>query len=402
MIALDPMLVNVDLTVAVVVLVKVLVAFAGLLVAVMLMIWFERKVISDMQNRIGPNKAGPFGLLQSLADGIKFFFKEQSIPDTADRWVFRLAPYLSVLPAFLAFSIIPIGGKVSIAGHQTYIQLADPPIGVLFLLMMSGIGLYGVMLAGWASGSKYPLLGSVRASAQLLSYEAALGLAIVGVLVHTGTLSTRAIVDQQPWTGVDAIVSEWYWLPAIGALVIFVIAALAETNHPPFDLVEAEQELVGGFHTEYTGIRFALFFLAEFMNLITMCAIAVTLFFGGPSGPNASGLGLGFVASDSWFNTWVLPIFWFMFKLLVLLYGTVWVRASLPRLRYDQLMNISWKVLIEAAFLWAMVTGLIVVARNLGWNLWIVTPAAAVGALLIYGVLMACVPKLHEVSEEIK
>ena len=398
LLAADPLLDgDIDATVVLIVIGKAIVIFALLLVAVMFYIWFMRKVIADMQNRIGPASAGPFGILQTLADGIKLFFKEQSEPSSADRPVYLLAPYLSIIPAFLAFAIVPIGGTVSIAGHITELQLADPAIGILWLLMMSGIGLYGVMLAGWSSGSKYPLLGSVRASAQLLSYEAALGLAIVGVLVHTGTLSTRAIVDQQPWTGVDAIVSEWYWLPAIGALVIFVIAALAETNHPPFDLVEAEQELVGGFHTEYTGIRFALFFLAEFMNLITMCAIAVTLFFGGPSGPS-----LGFVASDSWINTWVMPIFWFMFKLLVLLYGTVWVRASLPRLRYDQLMNFSWKVLIEAAFLWAMVTGLIVVGRNEGWNLWIVTPAAAVGALLIYGILMACVPKAHEVSEEIK
>jgi len=398
LLAADPLLEgDIDLTVVLIVIGKTIVIFVLLLVAVMFYIWFMRKVIADMQNRIGPASAGPFGILQTLADGIKLFFKEQSEPSSADRPVYLLAPYLSIIPAFLAFAIVPIGGTVSIAGHVTELQLADPAIGILWLLMMSGIGLYGVMLAGWSSGSKYPLLGSVRASAQLLSYEAALGLAIVGVLVHTGTLSTRAIVDHQPWTGADAIVSEWYWLPAIGALVIFVIAALAETNHPPFDLVEAEQELVGGFHTEYTGIRFALFFLAEFMNLITMCAIAVTLFFGGPSGPS-----LGFVASDSWINTWVMPIFWFMFKLLVLLYGTVWVRASLPRLRYDQLMNFSWKVLIEAAFLWAMVTGLIVVGRNEGWNLWIVTPAAAVGALLIYGILMACVPKAHEVSEEIK
>jgi NADH-quinone oxidoreductase subunit H len=398
LLAADPLLEgDIDATVVLIVIGKAIVIFALLLVAVMFYIWFMRKVIADMQNRIGPASAGPFGILQTLADGIKLFFKEQSEPSSADRPVYLLAPYLSIIPAFLAFAIVPIGGTVSIAGHVTELQLADPEIGILWLLMMSGIGLYGVMLAGWASGSKYPLLGSVRASAQLLSYEAALGLAIVGVLVHTESLSTRAIVDQQSWTGIGSILSEWYWLPAIGALVIFVIAALAETNHPPFDLVEAEQELVGGFHTEYTGIRFALFFLAEFMNLITMCAIAVTLFFGGPSGP-----GLGFVASDSWINTWVMPVFWFMLKLLVLLYGTVWVRASLPRMRYDQLMNFSWKVLIEAAFLWAMVTGLIVVGRNEGWNLWIVTPAAAVGALVVYGVLMACVPKPHEVSEEIK
>jgi NADH-quinone oxidoreductase subunit H len=393
--AADPLLEgDIDLTVVLIVVVKAIVVFALLLVGVMFYVWFMRKVIADMQNRIGPQYAGPFGILQALADGIKLFFKEHSFPTTADRPVYLLAPYLSIIPAFLAFAIVPIGGTVSIAGHTTELQLADPQIGVLWLLMMSGIGLYGVMLAGWGSGSKYPLLGSVRASAQLLSYEAAFGLAVVGVLVHTQTLSTRAIVNQQAWVDAGSVVTDWLWLPAIGALVIFVIAALAETNHPPFDLVEAEQELVGGFHTEYTGIRFALFFLAEFMNLITMCAIAVTLFFGGPSGPS-----LGFVASDSFVNTWVMPIFWFMLKLLILLYATVWVRASLPRLRYDQLMDLGWKVLIEASFLWAMVTGLIVVGRSEHWNLWIVTPAAAIGALLVYGLLMLCVPKRGELEE---
>jgi NADH-quinone oxidoreductase subunit H len=395
--AADPLLQgDIDATVVLIVIGKVIVIFALLLIAVLFYIWFMRKVIADMQNRIGPQMAGPFGILQTLADGIKLFFKEQSSPTTADRPVYLLAPYLSIVPAFLAFAIVPIGGTVSIAGHTTELQLADPAIGVLWLLMMSGIGLYGVMLAGWSSGSKYPLLGSVRASAQLLSYEAAFGLAIVGVLVHTESLSTRAIVNQQSWADLGSVVNDWLWFPAIGALVIFVIAALAETNHPPFDLVEAEQELVGGFHTEYTGIRFALFFLAEFMNLITMCAIAVTLFFGGPSGPSLTGLG---VPADSWINTWVMPVVWFMVKLLVLLYATVWIRASLPRLRYDQLMDVGWKVLIEAAFLWAMVTGLIVVGRNEGWNLWIVTPAAAVGALLVYGILMLCVPRRDEVEE---
>jgi NADH-quinone oxidoreductase subunit H len=397
LLAADPLLEGqIDLTVVLIVIGKTIAVFALLLVGVMFYVWFMRKVIADMQNRIGPQYAGPFGVLQALADGIKLFFKEHSFPTSADKPVYLLAPYLSIVPAFLAFAIVPIGGTVSIAGHTTALQLADPEIGVLWLLMMSGIGLYGVMLAGWASGSKYPLLGSVRASAQLLSYEAAFGLAIVGVLVHTGTLSTRGIVNQQAWTGLDSIVTDWFWLPAIGALVIFFIAALAETNHPPFDLVEAEQELVGGFHTEYTGIRFALFFLAEFMNLITMCAIAVTLFFGGPSGPGLEGLG---VPADSFLNTWFMPIFWFMAKLLILLYATVWVRASLPRLRYDQLMDLGWKVLIEAAFLWAMVSGLIVVGRSQDWNLWIVTPAAAIGALLVYGVLMLCVPKRGEVEE---
>ncbi len=257
-----------------------------------------------------------------------------------------------MLPAFLAFSIVPIGGVVTIAGHKTFLQLADLPFGILWLLAMSGLGLYGVLLAGWSSGSKYPLLGSVRASAQLLSYEAAFGLAIVGVLVQANTLSTRGIVNQQGWDGFKSIFNgDWYWLPAIVALVIFVIAAVAETNHPPFDLVEAEQELTGGFFTEYTGIKFAIFYLAEFMNVITMCAIAVTLFFGGPNGP-----GLGFLPANGWFNVWIMPVFWFLFKVIVLLFGTVWLRASLPRLRYDQLMALGWKVLIEVAFLWVMIS----------------------------------------------
>ncbi len=398
--ASDPLLRgDIDLTIVVIVIVKTIVVFALLLVAVMFYIWFMRKVIADMQNRIGPQKAGPFGILQTLADGIKLFFKEQSEPATADSRVFRLAPYLAILPAFLAFSIVPIGGVVSIAGHRTLLQLADPPIGVLFLLAMSGIGLYGVMLAGWSSGSKYPLLGAVRASAQLLSYEAAMGLAVVAVLIQSGTLSTRGIVNRQSWDGIESIWQNWYWAPALISFIIFLIAAMAETNHPPFDLVEAEQELVGGFHTEYTGIRFAIFFLAEFMNLITMCAIAVTLFLGGPSGPSLTGLG---VAGDSWLNTWVMPIVWFMTKLLVLLYATVWVRASLPRLRYDQLMNLGWKVLIEAGFIWAMVTAVVVIAKEGDpdtWDVILTAGGVLVGVGIVSGVLYLCIPQREEIEE---
>jgi NADH-quinone oxidoreductase subunit H len=394
---LDPLLEgDIDFTVVLIVIGKTIATFALLLIAVLFYIWFLRKVIADMQDRIGPHNAGPFGILQSLADGIKLFFKEQSMPRTADKPVFLVAPYLSILPAFLAFSIVPIGGVVSIAGHETYLQLAELPIGVLWLLAMSGLGLYGVMLAGWSSGSKYPLLGSVRASAQLLSYEAAFGLAVVGVLIQSGTLSTRGIVEGQAWSGnvLDGL-GQWYVRPAIVAFVIFLIAALAETNHPPFDLVEAEQELVGGFHTEYTGIRFAIFFLAEFMNIITMCAIAVTLFLGGPAGPS-----LWFLGADSTINVWVMPTFWFMVKLLALLYGTVWIRATLPRLRYDQLMDLGWKYLIEIAFLWLMVSGLVVIGREEGWNLWIVVPAAAIGAVLVYGVLWASMAKPGELQEQ--
>jgi NADH-quinone oxidoreductase subunit H len=398
-VGLDPLFNDGEITWSVfgVVAIKVLVAFALLLVAVMLYIWGMRKVIADMQNRIGPNRAGPYGVLQTLADGIKLFFKEQSIPSSADPPVFRLAPYLSIMPAFLMFCVIPIGGRVSILGHQTYLQVAELPIGALWILAMSGIGVYGIMLAGWASGSKYPLLGSVRATAQLLSYEAAFGLAVLGVLIQAGTLSTRAIVDEQAGTGWDTFFTDWYWLPAIVPFVIFLIAATAETNHPPFDLVEAEQELVGGFNTEYTGIRFAIFFLAEFMNVITMSAVATTLFLGGPSGP-----GIGFLGDENFVNVWLVPVFWFMAKVLALLFCTVWVRASLPRMRYDRLMGLGWKYLIEIAILWVLVSATLVVAREEGWNAWVVTPVAAGAALLAFGVLYLSMPKAGEQVEEFR
>jgi NADH-quinone oxidoreductase subunit H len=339
-----------------------------------------------------------------LADGIKLFFKEQSIPESADRPVFRLAPYLSIMPAFLMFCVVPIGGTVSIFGEKTFLQVVDLPIGALWILAMSGLGVYGIMLAGWSSGSKYPLLGSVRASAQLLSYEAAFGLAIVAVLIQANTLSTHEIVfgipgvsDGQYGTSWHTIFTEAYWLRTLVAFGIFLIAATAEVNHPPFDLVEAEQELVGGFNTEYTGIRFAIFFLAEFMNVITMSAVAVTLFLGGPSGP-----GLGFLGSDNFVNVWLMPVFWFMAKVLLLLFCTVWLRASVPRMRYDKLMALGWKYLIEIAVLWVLVSVALVVAREEGWNVWIVTPIAAGIAFGAFGVLYLSMPKAGEQLEEFR
>jgi NADH-quinone oxidoreductase subunit H len=398
LLALDPLLRgSVSWSVFVVVVIKVAVAFVILLVSVMLYIWAMRKVIADMQNRIGPNRAGPYGVLQTLADGIKLFFKEQSIPDSADRPVFRLAPYLSIMPAFLMFCVVPIGGTVSILGHQTYLQVVDLPMGALFILAMSGLGVYGVMLAGWSSGSKYPLLGSVRASAQLLSYEAAFGLAILGVLIQAGTLSTHDIAAQQHWTNAWSFATHWFWLKTFVAFVIFLIAATAETNHPPFDLVEAEQELVGGFNTEYTGIRFAIFFLAEFMNVITMSAIAVTLFLGGPSGPS-----IGRLAATNVVNVWFLPMFWFLAKVLALLFATVWVRATLPRIRYDRLMSFGWKWLIEIAILWVLVTTAVQVAQVEGWDRLVTALAALIIAVGAYGVLYAAMPKSGEKIEEFR
>jgi NADH-quinone oxidoreductase subunit H len=378
-----------------VVLIKVVIAFVILLASVMLYIWGMRKVIADMQNRIGPNRAGPYGVGQTLADGIKLFFKEQSIPATADRPVFRLAPYLSILPAFLMFCIVPIGGTVSILGHDTYLQVADLPVGALFILAMSGLGVYGVMLAGWSSGSKYPLLGAVRSTAQLLSYEAAFGLAVLGVLIQAGTLSTHGIVALQAWVNAGSLFRDWFWVRALVPFGIFLIAATAETNHPPFDLVEAEQELVGGFNTEYTGIRFAIFFLAEFMNVITMSAIATTLFLGGPSGPS-----LGFLAANNVLNVWLLPIVWFTVKVLALLFVTVWLRASLPRMRYDKLMALGWKYLIEIAILWVLVSAALVVGKQEGWQPVVVAVVSAGIAIAAFLMLYLAIPKAGEHVEE--
>ena len=387
--AIDPML-NGDLlwTPLIIVLLKVLAVFVTGLVATMLMVWFERKVISGMQNRIGPNKAGPFGLLQTLADGIKLFFKEDLIPDRSDRFVFKLAPFLSFVPAFLSFAIIPLGGDfrdgnngmVTWFGNTTRVQLADPPVGVLFALAISAIAVYGIMLAGWSSGSKYPLLGSVRASAQMVSYEAALGLSLGTVFLVTGTLSTSGIVAAQSSIGNWNVVAT-----GVVPFVIFLIAATAELNRPPFDLVEAEQELVGGFNTEYSSIRFALFYLAEFMNTVTMSALIVTLFFGGPQPISFRGtvLDIPFVPNG------IEGTIWLFAKVLVFLYIYVWLRATLPRFRYDQLMDLGWKVLIPASLGWFMLIAAQRLGRDQGWNTLIVTAVSVAVLGASYALLQA-------------
>ena len=365
MFAVDPLLNDVDFNSVWITVLKVVVAFAGLLVSVIAMIWFERKLHADFSNRLGPRVAGPFGTLQTIADGMKLLFKADLLPDQADKFVYKLAPYLSMVPAFLTFVTIPIAGNftdggtgtVKIAGHDTLLQVADPQIGILFVLAMSSIAVYGIMLAGWSSGSKYPLLGSVRASAQMVSYEAALGLSLLCVLLNSGSLSTNAIVQSQ---------SNWnwnLWATGIVPFVVFLIAGTAETNRPPFDLVEAEQELVGGFNTEYSSIRFALFFLAEFMNTITMSGVIVTLFFGGPQPLKILGNAniLSFLGPFS-------GTVWMLLKVLVFLYIYVWFRATLPRLRYDQLMNLGWKLLIPLALGWFMLIAVFRVGSDKGWS----------------------------------
>ncbi len=333
--------VHVTLAILLIVIIKVVVGFAVIMGAVTLMIWFERKAISDMQSRIGPQRAGPFGILQTLADGIKLFAKEDLLPAEADRFVFKLAPYLVLVPALITFSVIPLGGTVTVAGHIIQLQIANPPMGILVMLAMSGISVYGIMLAGWASGSKYPLLSSVRASSQMISYEAALGMTIVTVALITGSLSTHDIVNSQSG-GI------WHWnLIRLGFVpfIVFVIAITAELGRPPFDVVEAESELVGGFHTEYSSIRFALFFLSEFMNTLTMSALIVTLFLGGPAGyvPNIPHL------------RWVFPILWFLVKTTGFAFSYIWFRAALPRFRYDQVMELGWKRLIPLSLGWMLI-----------------------------------------------
>jgi NADH-quinone oxidoreductase subunit H len=347
LLATDPLLDSIDGGVILIIVVKTVVTFGALLVSVLMAIWWERKLIGFMQSRVGPQEAGPFGLLQSLADGIKAFFKEAMHPERADPFVYRIAPYLAVLPAFLTFAIVPIGGQVTVFHHSTNLQLADPPAGILWMLAMSGIAIYGVMLAGWSSGSKYPLLGSVRASAQLISYEAALGLAVAAVVLVSGSLSTHDIVAQQATRGISGVLPNWNVIQlAVVPFVIFLIAATAELNRPPFDLTEADSELVAGYMTEYSAIGFAFFYLAEYMGLITMSAIIITLFLGGPTLP--------------WHENhavlrWALPVVWFVLKEFVLVSFYIWARASLPRLRYDQLMDLGWKVLIPVGLFWLLV-----------------------------------------------
>jgi NADH-quinone oxidoreductase subunit H len=322
---------------------KTVIVFAGLLVTVLLVIWMERKVIADLQTRTGPMRAGPRGVLLSLADGIKLFFKEAIHPTNADRWVYRVAPALAVIPGFLAFAVVPFGPSVFIFGRTVGLQLADISVGILWVLAMTSIGVYTVVLAGWSSGSNYPLLGGVRSSAQMVSYEVAMGLSLVALIMFAGHLRMSEIVDAQ-----DKV---WYAIPQFPAFVVFMICALAEVNRPPFDLAEAESELVAGYHTEYSGISFAMFTLGEYVNTVVAASVVLTLFLGGWRGP------------WPWDGAWFVVggLVWFFVKLLAVLYVWMLVRATLPRLRYDRLMNFGWKYLIPFGLFWVLATGAIVV-----------------------------------------
>jgi len=335
------------------VLAKVVLVFAFLVVMTLFAIWYERRVVARMQVRPGPNRVGPFGLLQSLADGLKLAFKEDIMPTLADKVVYFFAPVISAVCAFTAFAVIPFGPKVSVFGHQTPLQLTDIPVAVLLVLACSSMGVYGVVLAGWASGSTYPLMGGLRSSAQMISYEVAMGLSFVAVFMTAGSMSTSQIVESQAghntaqWTlgPLHLHPPTWYAILLIPSFLVYFVSAVGETNRAPFDLPEAESELVGGFHTEYSSLKFALFFLAEYINMVTVSGLCATLFLGGWRAPWPITLWGG--ANSGWW-----PLLWFTVKVLLRLFVFVWLRSTLPRLRYDQFMRLSWKVLIPVNLLW--------------------------------------------------
>ena len=324
----------------VIIAIKALLVFVFCVVLTLMSVWGERRLVGRMQERPGPNRVGPFGLIQALADGVKLALKEDLIPAAADKVVFVLAPIISATTCFMSFAVIPITGQVSLFGKTTAMQLTDLPVGVLYVLAIASVGVYGIVLAGWASGSTYPLLGGLRSSAQVISYEVAMGLSLVAVFIYAGSMSTSDIVAaQSTW---------WYGVVLFPSFAIYAISMVGETNRAPFDLAEAEGELVGGFHTEYSSLKFALFFLAEYVNIIAVSALATTLFLGGYHAPP----GLGF--TESWLGGWFTGI-WFFSKVLVFFFVFVWLRGTLPRLRYDQFMQFGWKILIPVSILWILV-----------------------------------------------
>jgi len=336
-----------DLVNFLILIVKILVVVLALLTGFAYITWLERKLMALFQVRVGPNRVGPFGLLQPLADGLKLAMKEDITPTFADKVVFVAAPMISLIAALIAFSIIPFGPDVTIMGREIPLNIAaDISVGFLFLLAVTSLGVYGIVLAGWSSGSKYSLFGAMRSSAQMISYELAMGLSLVSVLVASGSLIPGEIA------------SRWWIIPQLPAFVIFLICMFAETNRAPFDLVEAEQELVAGFHTEYSSFKFALFYMAEYINMVTFSALAVTLFFGGWQGPLAgtdSVLGPALGA--------LLGVLYFIAKIVVFIFFYIWIRATLPRIRYDRLMALGWKVLLPAALVWLGITAVWVVFK---------------------------------------
>jgi NADH-quinone oxidoreductase subunit H len=371
-----------------IILIKVVGVFAFLVLMTLFTINYERKVVARMQHRPGPNRVGPNGWLQSLADGLKLAFKEDIMPKMADKVVYFFAPVISTVCAFTAFSVMPLGPVVSIFGHPTPLQVADTPVAVLVVLACSSMGVYGVVLAGWASGSTYPLLGGLRSSAQMISYEVAMGLSIVAVFMTANSMATSVIVEAQAhgtpvtWGPVHLALPSWYAIILLPSFAIYFISAVGETNRAPFDLPEAESELVGGFHTEYSSLKFALFFLAEYVNMVTVSGLCTTLFLGGWRAPWPLSLLPG--ANSGW-----LPLVWFTIKLLLLLFIFVWLRGTLPRLRYDQFMRFGWKVLLPLNLVWILALAGIKVLQDSNYHgpnrvLVIVIAAVAVLVALLF------------------
>jgi NADH-quinone oxidoreductase subunit H len=335
-------------------LLKVAIVLLVLLTTIAYLTWLERKVVAHIQARWGPYLVGPHGLLQPLADGVKFLFKEDIVPLEADRLLYWLAPFVGFTLALLSIAVIPFGEGFTFRGHTIRFQIADLNVGLLFVFAVTSLGVYSIVLAGWSSNSKYPLFGGLRSSAQMISYELALGLAVVGAVMISGTLSLRGIVENQGgfWHlgGVNTFLPHWnVFVQPIGFLAYFT-AAVAETNRVPFDLPEGESELVGGFHTEYSSLKFAMFFLAEYANMVTVSCLAVVLFFGGWYGP----------AFGPSFLRILLPLFWFCLKVFCFLFFYIWIRATLPRFRYDQLMAFGWKFLLPVALLNVLATSLVI------------------------------------------
>lgn len=353
------------------VLAKALFVFVFLVLTVLVAILLERKILGYMQRRPGPNRVGPWGLLQSLADGIKLALKEGLIPAGVDKPIYLLAPIISVVPALMAFAVIPMGGMVSVFGHQTPLQLTDLPVAVLYVLAVTSIGVYGIVLAGWASGSTYPLLGGLRSSAQVISYEIAMALCFAAVFLYSGTMSTSEIIGKQQHL--------WYVFLLLPSFLIYVTSMVGETNRAPFDLPEAEGELVGGFHTEYSSLGFAIFMLAEYVNMATVSALATTLFLGGWQAPFPFNMIEG--ANSGWW-----PLLWFVAKVWTFLFGFMWLRATLPRMRYDQFMGLGWKVLIPISLVWIMTVAIVRTLRTHGYGGWavlLVIASAVVGVALV-------------------
>ncbi len=334
---------------------KAVAVFVFLLLTVLLAILLERKLLGRMQMRFGPNRVGPWGYLQSLADGIKLGLKEGITPFGVDRFVFNLAPIISTIPAITAFAVIPFGPEVSVFGHRTPLQVTDLPVAVLLVLALSAVGVYGIVLAGWSSGSTYPLLGGVRSTAQVISYEVAMGLSFAAVFLYAGTMSTSGIVAAQ-----DRI---WYVFLLLPSFLVYLVSMVGETNRAPFDLPEAEGELVAGFHTEYSSLKFAMFYLAEYINMTTVSALAATLFLGGWHAPWPLNMWDG--ANSGWW-----PLLWFTAKVWTFLFIYFWLRATLPRLRYDQFMALGWKILIPVSLLWVMIAAVIRTVRDQGYPHW--------------------------------